>query len=208
MRWLLWMTLLFALGGCAGMDAAECRTADWRAIGYEDGALGRSPQYFGTRRRACADHDVVADFDAYVAGRAEGLVHFCHPRNGYRLGTQGYRYAGVCPAEFEDAFLAAHADGYGLYERDAALKSLRKRLHGSRERAKKIEYLLTEKTALLVSSEVEVSERAAIAVELKQLTEEKVGLEARIDQLEYEYAVAEHDYQSYHDRIAARPRNR
>jgi hypothetical protein len=32
--------LLFALGGCAGMDAEECRTADWRAIGYEDGVQG------------------------------------------------------------------------------------------------------------------------------------------------------------------------
>ena len=42
MRWMLLAVLLTALGGCAGMGADECRTADWRAIGYEDGVQGHS----------------------------------------------------------------------------------------------------------------------------------------------------------------------
>ena len=82
--------LLFALGGCAGMDREECRTADWRAIGYEDGVQGQSAAYFGTRRKACAEHGITADFDAYLAGRAAGLAHFCRPQNGYQLGVQGH----------------------------------------------------------------------------------------------------------------------
>ena len=196
--------LLLILGGCASMSSEECLTADWRAIGYEDGALGQNPDYFGERRKACAEHGVTADFDAYLVGRAEGLTYFCRPPNGYRLGVRGYNYSGVCPVELEDAFLAAHADGYGLYERHAALKRISKRLHRSKRRADEIEYLLVETTALLISPDVETTERAAIAVEFKQLTEEKIDIENSIDQLEYDHAMAEREYEDYRSRIANR----
>ncbi len=90
------------LAACAnGMNSAECVTADWRAIGYEDGAQGRGTGSFGARRKACAEHGVTPDFQAYMAGRYKGLAQFCRPQNGYRLGTKGYRYTGVCPVELE-----------------------------------------------------------------------------------------------------------
>ena len=197
-------TLLFALGGCASMDSAECRAADWRAIGYEDGVQGQSPDYFGKRRKACAGHGITADFEAYLAGRDEGVAYFCRPRNGYSLGARGYTYSGACPVALEGAFLAAHAEGYGLYERQAALAAIRKRLHHSKERAKDIEYILVEKTVLLVSSEVEVTDRAAIAVELKQLAVEMADVEISIRQLEHDYAVAERDYEDYRNHLSYR----
>jgi len=193
--------LLLALGGCAGMDSDECRTADWRAIGYEDGVQGQSAAYFGTRRKACAEHGITANFDAYLAGRAEGLAHFCRPQNGYQLGMHGHQYPGVCPVELEEAFLAAHADGYGVYERGAALDHIRRRLHRSQERAKSIEYRLAERTALLISPALAPTERATLVIELKQLTEEKIDLERSIDELEQDYAVAELEYEDYRRRI-------
>lgn len=199
--------LLLALGACSGMDVAECQVADWRAIGYEDGSQGKSPARFGELRKACAKHGIAADFNGYMAGRAEGLAYFCHPHNGYRLGTNGYRYTGVCPPEMEGMFLAAHADGYGLYERNATLQGIRKRLHRSRDRAGKLEYLLAEKTAELVAADTLVTERAALAIELKQLTEEKVQLEGEIDQLEYDYTVADQEYRRYREYIATRTQN-
>ncbi len=204
MRKLLAITLLAALGGCAGMDAEECQIADWRAIGYEDGVQGRTPAAFGKLRKACAEHGITADLDAYLAGRAEGLVQFCRPQNGYRLGTRGYRYSGVCPAELEEPFVAAHADGYGLYERQAALKNIGKRLHHSRERAKQIETLLAQKTTLMITAPIEPAQRAAIAIELKQLSEERQVVEQSIHQLQYEYAVAEREFQDYRSRVAYR----
>ncbi len=207
MRWSIGALFLLALSACAGMDVSECRTADWRAIGFEDGAQGQSPGYFGERRKSCADHGITADFDAYLAGRAEGLSHFCSPYNGYRLGTQGYQYSGICPARLEDAFLTAHADGYGLYKRHTALKRIQKRVHRSKKRAQEIEYLLAERTALLVSSDTKTPERAAIAVELKQLVEEKVQLEEIIHRLEYDHAEAEREYERYQDHIASRQKN-
>jgi Protein of unknown function (DUF2799) len=196
--------LLAALGGCAGMDADECRTADWRAVGYEDGVEGKSAAYFGTRRKACAEHGVQADFDAYLAGRAEGVAHFCRPQNGYHLGTQGHRDPGVCPVVLEAAFVAAHADGYGLYERGAAVDHLRRKLHHSRRRAQDIEYLLVDRTTLLLAPHLAPSDRATLAVELKQLTEEKIELNRAIDRLENEHAAAELEYEHYRAEVAAR----
>ena len=194
--------LLFALGGCAGMDAEECQMADWRAIGYEDGVQGRSAAHFGSRRKACAEHGITADFDGYMAGRSEGLAHFCRPQNGYDLGVRGQLYAGVCPIELEPAFLSAHADGFGLYERSAALNHIREQLHYSQKRAQEIEYLLAETTALLISPDLAATERATVAIELKQLTEEKIGIERSIDQLEQDYAAAELEYEDYRRQLA------
>jgi hypothetical protein len=202
MRSMALTILLLALGGCAGMGAEECRTADWRAIGHEDGVQGQSAAYFGTRRKACAEHGVMADFDAYLAGRAAGLAHFCRPQNGYHLGVQGHPYAGVCPAELEPSFLAAHADGYGLYERAATLDRIRKRLHHSRERARRIEHLLAESTALLMAPDLVATERATVVVELKQLSEERIHLARSIDQLEHDHAAAELDYEDFRRHVA------
>ncbi len=205
--WTVLPMLALALGACSGMDAAECRTADWRAVGFEDGAQGRSPQYFGERRKACSEYGVAANFNAYSAGRTEGLRHFCHPYNGYRLGTKGYRYAGICPAELEPAFLTAHADGYGLYERHATLSRIGKALQRSRARGREIETSLAEKSMLLVSPQLDVSRRATIAIEIKQLTDEMVEVETSITHLERDHAEAEREYDRYRNSIAARPTN-
>ena len=207
MRRILATVVLLALAGCAGsgMEEAECQTANWRAIGYEDGARGLSPDAFGARRKACAEHGVAAKFGAYQAGHAAGLEVFCDPYNGYRLGTSGYRYGGICPAHLEGPFLAAHADGYGLYERQAALTAIGNQLKYAQARTREIEIQVVDKTAYLISPVLSPAQRAATTIELKQLVEEKATLEASIPQLERDYAEAERDYESYRREIAARP---
>lgn len=200
-------TLVFAaLAGCAssGMEESECLTADWRAIGYEDGARGLGPQHFGVRRKACAEHGVAAGFDAYMAGREEGLAHYCRPRNGWRMGVAGRAYEGVCPPAAEAAFLAAHADGYGLYERRVALRDVADRLNDSRARARELEFVLADRAGLVASPGLTAADRAALIVEIKQLTEEKLELERAIPLLEEDYAAARYEYDDYRARVAPR----
>jgi hypothetical protein len=186
------------------MDQAECRTADWRAIGYEDGSQGRRATALGERRRNCAGHGVTPDFAAYMDGHGQGIAEFCRPQNGYRLGTSGYRYGGMCPAGLEDAFLAAHADGFGLYQRRATVKRLSKLIARKRNRSKTIEHLMARKTAALVSPATLPSQRFTIGIELKQLTEERVEIERLIGQLETDLAQARQDYRVYHESLAHR----
>ena len=207
MRFLLvsiFLASLAVLAGCASMSADECLTADWRAIGYEDGAGGQGPEAFGDRRRACAEHGVTAGFEAYNAGRAEGLTYFCRPRNGYSLGTRGRRYSGVCPKELEPAFLAAHADGLGLYERESDLKRLRKGLRRLEARSEEVDRLLAEKTAGLLAPDLPVEERAALVDEVRKLTEEKIDVEVRLRELEAEQLDAKEDYEAYRRYVTSR----
>lgn len=209
MRGIIVAGLLLALGGCSStsMNKAECRTADWRAIGYEDGARGRSADTFGARRKACAEHGVAANFDAYLGGHGEGLAVFCRPQNGYRLGSNGYRYSGVCPADLEQGFRTAHADGYGLYERRKARDDIARELQRGKRRVKKVEKLIVERTSALAAPGLAPAQRTNIAVEIKQLAEEKAELHQHIRQLEYDHSVATEDYEAYRRQVGSRYRS-
>lgn len=209
MRWIPGIAIgvlsTVALSACGGgMDVAECRAADWYAIGYEDGVQGKEPAYFGDRRKACAEHGVRADFASYTSGRSQGLTEFCRPHNGFRLGTRGYHYSGICPPALEGAFLNAHADGYGLYERRVAVAHISKQLNNSHKRAKIVERDIAEKSAQLVAAETLPQRRATLVVDLKQLAEEKVRLEHAIRQLEHDREQAEIDYARHKGYIASR----
>ncbi len=194
-----------ALAACAsGMNSAECVTADWRAIGYEDGAQGRGTGSLGARRKACAEHGVTPDVHAYMAGRDNGLAQFCRPQHGYRLGTKGYRYTGVCPVELEQEFQAAHTDGFGLYQRRVTVWRIGKRIRKNKLRADKIEIELVEKTAQLISTGVEIARRMAIGVKIKQLAEEKAELKLKISELERDYNVAKQEYEEYRRLVTLR----
>jgi hypothetical protein len=109
------LLILLAATGCATMDKDECLVADWRLIGFQDGVQGKSAAAVGTYREDCADYRVVPDLDAYQAGRREGLLQYCVPANGFRLGDSGHAYNAVCPAATERAFRAAYNTGRDIY---------------------------------------------------------------------------------------------
>jgi len=205
MRPLVLLLFLLAVSGCSGMSVEECSVADWRAIGYEDGAKGLSPEAFGKHRRQCAEHGVAADFDGYLAGRNAGLAHYCRPQNGYNLGARGYRYSGVCPAELEAGFLAAHGDGFGLYTRHREVNRIGKELDRAHARSQEIEHLVAENTTLLISPGIPPAKRAELVIEIKQLAEEKIRVEDSIPELEYDYEVAKRALDDYRANIATRP---
>lgn len=85
------------LAGCATLSEQECLTADWRAIGFEDGAAGRSADHIANHRRACAEVGVAPDLQAWLAGREQGLRRYCTPANAYRTGRAGRALSPVCP---------------------------------------------------------------------------------------------------------------
>ena len=207
MRRVFAMTFVLALAGCGGggaMEEAECLTADWRAVGYEDGAQGYGPDQLTVRRKACAEYGIAPDFAAYMAGREEGLGYYCRPQNGYNVGNSGYRYGGQCPPHLEPAFVAAHADGFGLYQRRARMQNIGKRLSYSRQRSQELEYTLADRTLAMTSPDLEPAEMANRVIEIKQLTQEKIEIGEAIKQLEIDYAAAQNEYENYRSQIAGR----
>jgi len=108
--------VILSAAGCATMDKDECLVADWRLIGFQDGAQGKSAATIGAYRKDCADYHVAPDLDAYQAGRREGLLQYCVPANGYRLGAAGRAYNAVCPTGMERSFRAAYNTGHDIYQ--------------------------------------------------------------------------------------------
>lgn len=199
---LLFSISLIGLGGCATMSADECLTSDWHAIGFEDGAHGYTADQLGNRRKACAKHGVTPDFEAYQAGRAQGLRQYCQPSRGFSVGSNGGRYNGVCPADLEAEFVDAYNSGKQLY-------TLRSRVNGatSQINAKERELEDTnEKTrdaeARLISPETTMEDRVLLLSDMKELSERTGQLEAEIAELIEERAVYEQQLAAYQAMLA------
>lgn len=123
------LTIFFILSGCATMGKNECLNADWKSVGYEDGARGYQGARIGEHRKACADYNVTPDLQAYSWGRLQGLAEWCKPANGYRQGARGTRYNGVCPPQYEAAFLQAMDRGRVVYEYKQKIRTRKNELN-------------------------------------------------------------------------------
>lgn len=108
------------VSSCASMNKDECVTANWKNIGYGDGAKGQKVTRLSQHTSACAKHGVTPNLAQYNAGRSEGLKQYCTPSTGYNLGVSGKQYNGVCSNHGESQFKDAIA--YGLTVNSAQQK--------------------------------------------------------------------------------------
>jgi hypothetical protein len=189
--------LLFALSGCATMDREECLTVDWRTVGYEDGVAGYSGDRIGAHRKACAKHGVTTDLVAYQAGRQEGLREYCVPANGFRLGSQGGDYSGMCPSDLDPAFSDAFETGRQLHTLESRLANVNYELDAKRNSLRHAESDIVTRSARAISNEATGEERAQAVVDVKQLGERVGRLKSEIRQLEEERVHCERDLQDY-----------
>jgi len=116
---ILLLPLVLCLSACAALSEQQCRTLSSGAIGEQDGRAGYPPSRFEDDLKACANHQLTLDRDAYLAGREQGLQSYCTPDNGTRVGLRGERYYGVCPKDREDAFLLRYWPAYVEYQRES-----------------------------------------------------------------------------------------
>ncbi|MFC4309272.1 DUF2799 domain-containing protein [Steroidobacter flavus] len=189
--------VLLAISGCATMDREECLAVDWRTVGFEDGVAGYSADRIGEHRKACAKHGVVPDLTAYQEGRAEGLREFCTPSNGFRLGSQGGSYRGICPSDLDPAFSDAFHDGRQLYTLESRLSNVSYRLDSARGELHDAESDIVTRSARAISSDATTEERAQAVVDVKHLGERVGELKSEIRQLEEERVHCERDLQDY-----------
>jgi len=172
------------LSGCStGMGKDQCSTADWQTIGFEDGMRGWPADHIGAHRVACAKYQVTPDLAAYLAGRDKGLVEYCQPKNGFRVGLQGAGYANVCPGPIEPAFVSSYRYGRQIHDARYELRNTQSRLRSARDGLVNADAALASATAELVLPHVPPDRRAFLASELVRLAQERTELVARIDQL-------------------------
>jgi hypothetical protein len=184
LAWLAAALVTALLSACAtGMGKDECVAADWRTIGYEDGVRGFPADRIGAHRVACAKHQVTPDLVAYMEGRDRGLVEYCQPRNGYRVGLNGGGYANVCPAVTEAGFLNGYQWGRQIHDARAELRSTQARLRSGRDGIAHTDNAIASATAELLMQNLPKDRRLFLAQELVRLGQERTALAVRIDEL-------------------------
>lgn len=103
------------MAGCTVVSleerAAACNGTDWQRYGQNDGRLGVATTSRAGEFERCAAAGAPVDLVAYQEGRTAGLPTYCTTENGYTVGYEGRRYAGVCPAELEPDFLQGYERG-------------------------------------------------------------------------------------------------
>lgn len=194
-------TLLF-VGGCASMSAEECLVSDWHAIGFEDGAAGYTANRIGHHRKACGKHGIAPDFEAYRAGREEGLREFCQPSRGFSLGAAGGRYYGVCSSDQEPHFVDAYRSGQQLYTLRSNVQSATNAIHSREAELDRVRQQIRDTEAALIAPETTVEQRILLLADLKELSEETGRLEAEIVDLVAERQDRQHELASYEQILA------
>ena len=180
------LAALILLQGCATLDRDECKLADWRLIGYQDGVAGKSAARVGEYREDCAKHAVVPDLDAYRAGREEGLQHYCTASNGYRLGNAGRGFAAVCPTALEDNFREAYNAGRKLYLARSAVNKTHSQLKQHKRTLTNLEDDRAQKLAALIADDLKADQRVMIVYELNELQQEMNSVEDELVDLEHD----------------------
>jgi len=172
-------TLLLAACSTTTLDKDECLAVDWRTIGYEDGVAGRSGERIGLHRKACAEHGVTPDLEAYRAGRAEGLREFCQPHNGYRAGVNGVIYYDSCPDDLAPAFVAAYDSGRALYVREQRVRDADAALYSKRLEITRLEDRVARGAFQAISETATPEERTQGVLDTKQAAERMAGSRPR-----------------------------
>jgi hypothetical protein len=191
-----------ALAGCASMSKQECQNVDWRTVGYEDGAAGRSGEAIGHHRKACAAAGVVPNLEAYRAGRSEGLREYCQPQNGYRVGHSGASYGGSCPSDLAPEFSHAYAAGLELHEHEYRVSDAAARLAQLHSELDSVEHRMTAAGFAVISDGSTSEQRAQALLETKQLAERHERLQIDIAQSERDQRHYEQELRDYRAQLA------
>ena len=109
------MVVLLMLMGCASVSKEDCLVTDWYEIGRLDGRQGRHRTALQGRAKACLEHGISADRQAYYAGHDQGLRFYCSEQNGFELGQKGLPFNTVCPLELAAGFRAGYNKGIQYY---------------------------------------------------------------------------------------------
>jgi ribosome modulation factor len=194
---------LVACSSTATMGKNECGAVDWRTVGYEDGVAGRSGTQIGVHRRACAQHGITPDLDAYRLGRAEGLREFCQPHNGYRAGITGEPYYDVCPADLAARFLAQYEVGHELYIHEQRVRDADAQLKVKRAEIARLEDAAARSGLRAIKETSTLDQRVQAVLDAKQYAERIGRLKADVAQIEKERMLYAQELAAYRAIVAS-----
>ncbi|MCW8887666.1 MAG: DUF2799 domain-containing protein [Gammaproteobacteria bacterium] len=174
------------LVSCATMSEDECRTADWQLIGFSDGTKGYAVSRISDHQKACAKVGVSPDLSAYKQGRDEGLLDYCRPATGYRLGARGGSFNAVCPVQLEAEFSEGYRYGKAIYLKKSELNSLKRDLVKQQDEHALIAEMIEHKERRLVQDGIPKDKRVRLLEQIKELGADLIYSEERLISLQRE----------------------
>ena len=144
--------LLAFLGACASLTQEQCLSADWRAIGYNDGVRGRLESYITRHFDACSKVGITPDVPAWQAGRTQGLPLYCTPSNAYNVGRAGNELSPVCPASQQNSLFYSWDWGQEYYLITGQISTLESEERDIRRQILAFVVPLTPEQSLLLAS--------------------------------------------------------
>lgn len=204
LRALAALALTCTLAGCAGMSEQACLSSDWRTVGFQDGTLGRPVGTIGSYSKACAEHGVAPDLDAYRAGHAEGVAIYCRASNGFEVGHSGAPYQGVCPASMEQAFVDEYDAGRHLYELESAVRSIDNQIASNLRTQERIKKELTGIAAQMISADTTAEQRIVLVSRTAELGKRYGELSSQNDALKQERVGHAAELAEYQQTLASR----
>jgi len=184
------------LSGCANMNKAECETADWQAIGYEDGVAGNRDSQFSQHRQECSTHGITANINDYLRGHNEGSQKYCTLSNGFFLGMKGQQYNRNCPEELAPQFLRGLNDGKQIYTAQRAMNAADDALERLYARIENFEEIIADKNNLMIADGLLRSERLEIRQQIESLEIDMLDLIERIPEYQNAQTQAIQNYES------------
>jgi len=109
------IAVMLMVSGCASVSKEDCLVTDWYEIGRMDGRQGKPRTAFQGRAKACLEHGINADRQAYYKGHDQGMRYYCTEQKGFELGQKGLPYHSVCPLHLEPDFRAGYDKGMQLF---------------------------------------------------------------------------------------------
>ncbi|MBT8472642.1 MAG: DUF2799 domain-containing protein [Marinicaulis sp.] len=196
---------MLLLGACAGgMSKEACLYADWRAIGYEDGARGFATSAVSSRRATCAKKaGVTVDMAAYMEGRDAGLREYCQPSNGFAAGARGGRYYGVCTGPVEAEFISAYQRGNQLFVLERDVSAAANELAHAEKHLAQLRHDIDHAELALISPATPHPKRVDILVDLKNMRNEHERVAASLGSLALNYERAQDELADYRAFLAA-----
>ena len=185
------------LASCASLSPEQCMNADWRQIGYADGAKGLPGSRIQDHAGACAKTATKPDMEAYLSGRIEGLVNYCQAENGFDVGRRGAAdNAGDCPPHVRGAFLQNYHQGREINALESQIGSLRSAMENERREMRRREDKVEDIRKELRRPNVSPDRRSSLLGEMERLIDRKqdtggrqLGLQREMDIVQQRLAV-------------------
>jgi hypothetical protein len=165
---------VFILSSCASLSPEQCRNADWRQIGFTDGANGEPASRLQSHASACAKADIKPDLDAYLSGRMEGLLSYCQPENGFEVGRRGRPdNVGDCPPHLRGPFLDQYRQGREINALEGEVQRFRSMLENDQNEARRNDRRMEEIRRELRRANLSTERRTSLLNEMERLLDRR-----------------------------------